>query len=108
MPSSCINNKQSTVPCSHHWYDAKRPSGYLSLQCSRQKQTILTHFRSGHIRTLTFRNGNKVFPTCVRCSAYQASPENILDCPGLSKQDLYEDLLMVLDFLRVNVFMDLV
>ncbi|GFU88619.1 uncharacterized protein TNCV_4442961 [Trichonephila clavipes] len=46
--------------------------------------------------------------TCVRCSASQASPEHILDCPGLSNQDLYEDPLMVLDFLRVNEIMDLV
>ncbi|GFX00811.1 RNase H domain-containing protein [Trichonephila clavipes] len=52
-------------------------------------------------------NGNKAFSTCVRCSACQASPENILDCLGLSKQDLYEDPLMVLDFLRVNGIMDL-
>ncbi|GFS90097.1 RNase H domain-containing protein [Trichonephila clavipes] len=51
-------------------------------------------------------DGNKVFPTCVRCSACQASPEHILDYLGLSKQDLYEDPLMVLDFLRVNEIMD--
>ncbi|GFV52922.1 hypothetical protein TNCV_2875901 [Trichonephila clavipes] len=38
----------------------------------------------------------KVFPICTRCSAYQASPEHILDCLGLSKQDLYEDPLIVL------------
>ncbi|GFX38512.1 RNase H domain-containing protein [Trichonephila clavipes] len=42
------------------------------------------------------------------CSACQASPEHILDCLGPSKQDLYEDPLMVLDFLRVNEIMDLV
>ncbi|GFU94272.1 hypothetical protein TNCV_3980731 [Trichonephila clavipes] len=45
-----------------------------------------------------FRDGNKVLLTCVRCSTFQASPEHILDCLGLSKQDLYEDPLMVLDF----------
>ncbi|GFW35217.1 hypothetical protein TNCV_1695321 [Trichonephila clavipes] len=43
----------------------------------------------------------------VRCSACQVSPEHILDCLGLSKQDLDEDPLMVLDFLRVNEIMDL-
>ncbi|GFV57815.1 uncharacterized protein TNCV_3071941 [Trichonephila clavipes] len=86
----------------------KQPVGFLFLQCSRQEQIILTRFWSGDLRTLTFRDGNKVFPTCVRCSACQASPEHILDCQGLSKQDLYEDPLMVLDFLRVNEIMDLV
>ncbi|GFU53107.1 RNase H domain-containing protein [Trichonephila clavipes] len=45
--STYINNKQSTVPPAHHWYEAKRPGGYLSLQCSRQERTILTHFWSG-------------------------------------------------------------
>ncbi|GFX67588.1 RNase H domain-containing protein [Trichonephila clavipes] len=36
LHSTYINNKQSTVPPAHHWYDAKRSGGYLSLQCSRQ------------------------------------------------------------------------
>ncbi|GFY30016.1 hypothetical protein TNCV_4073291 [Trichonephila clavipes] len=54
-----------------------------------------------------FSSKSSVFP-CVRCSACQASPEHILDCLGLSKQDLYEDPLMLLDFLRVNEVMDLV
>ncbi|GFV13922.1 uncharacterized protein TNCV_523991 [Trichonephila clavipes] len=65
---------------------------------SRQEQAILTRFWSGHLRTLTSKDGNKVFPTCVRCSACQTSPEHILDCLGLSKQDFYEDPLMVSDF----------
>ncbi|GFT51180.1 RNase H domain-containing protein [Trichonephila clavipes] len=108
LHSTYINNKQSTIPPAHHRYEAKRPGGSLFLQCSRQEQTILTRFQSGHLRALTFKDKNKVFPTCVRCSACQASPEHILDCLGLSKQDLYEDPLMVLDFLRVNGIMDLV
>ncbi|GFT41168.1 RNase H domain-containing protein [Trichonephila clavipes] len=53
LHSTYINSKQSTVPPAHHWYEAKRPGGSLSLQCSRQEQTILTRFRSGHLRTLT-------------------------------------------------------
>ncbi|GFU86681.1 RNase H domain-containing protein [Trichonephila clavipes] len=106
--STDINNKQSTVPPAHHWYEAKLPGGSLSLQCNMQEQTILTRFRSGHLRTLTFKDENKVFLTCVRCSPCHASPEHILDCLGLSKQDIYEDPLMVLDFLRVNEIMDFV
>ncbi|PRD33689.1 UNVERIFIED_CONTAM: hypothetical protein NCL1_16906 [Trichonephila clavipes] len=45
LHSTYINNKQSTVPPAHHWYERET----LSLQCSRQKQTILTCFRSGHL-----------------------------------------------------------
>ncbi|GFV78646.1 RNase H domain-containing protein [Trichonephila clavipes] len=91
LHSTYITNKQANVPPAHHWYEAKRPCGSLSLQCSRQQQTILTRFRRGHLRTLTFKDGNKVFPTCVRCSPCQASPAHILYSLGLSKQDLYED-----------------
>ncbi|GFT30666.1 uncharacterized protein TNCV_77431 [Trichonephila clavipes] len=79
------------------------PLTYLELHSTyinsnRQEQTILTPFRSDHLRTLTFKDENKVFPSCVRCSACQASLAHILDCTGLSKQDLFEDPLMVLDF----------
>ncbi|GFX85588.1 RNase H domain-containing protein [Trichonephila clavipes] len=66
LHSTYINNKRSTVPPAHHWYEAKRPGGSLFLQYRRQEQTILTRFQSGHLRTLTFRDGNKVFPTCER------------------------------------------
>ncbi|GFV64984.1 uncharacterized protein TNCV_3963941 [Trichonephila clavipes] len=65
---------------------------------SRKEQTILTRFRSGHLRTLTFKDGNFFPLTYVRYSACQASPEHSIDCLRLSKQDLYEDPLMVLDF----------
>ncbi|GFX38523.1 RNase H domain-containing protein [Trichonephila clavipes] len=81
LHSTYINNKQSTVPPAYH--------------CD-------------YIRTLTFKDGNKVLPTCVKCSACQASPEHILDCLGLTKQDRYEDPLMVLDFLIVSEIIDLV
>ncbi|GFX19076.1 uncharacterized protein TNCV_3012201 [Trichonephila clavipes] len=84
------------------------PLSPKTIPVTRQEQTFLTRFRSGHHRTLTFRDGSKVFPTCVRCSASHASPEHILDCMGHSKQDVYEDPLKVLDFLRVNEIMDLV
>ncbi|GFX76714.1 gag-pol [Trichonephila clavipes] len=56
LHSTYINSKQTTVPPAHHWYEAKRPGGSLFLQCSRMEQTILTRFRSDHLRTLTFRN----------------------------------------------------
>ncbi|GFW12493.1 hypothetical protein TNCV_817461 [Trichonephila clavipes] len=42
-------------PPDHHWYEAKHPNGSLSLQCSRQEQTIRTHFRSGHLRLLRMK-----------------------------------------------------
>ncbi|GFU22087.1 dynein heavy chain 11, axonemal [Trichonephila clavipes] len=62
------------------------------------RQTAGTLIRSDNLPTLTFKDVSKVFPTCVRCSAFQAPPKHILDCLGLSKQDIYQDPLMVLDF----------
>ncbi|GFY30630.1 RNase H domain-containing protein [Trichonephila clavipes] len=66
LHSTYINSKQTTVPPAHHWYEANRPDGSLFLQCSRKEQTILTRFWSGHLQNLTFRDGNKVFPTSSR------------------------------------------
>ncbi|GFU08077.1 RNase H domain-containing protein [Trichonephila clavipes] len=67
LHSTYIKNMQSTVSPALHWYEAKRPGGSLSLQSSRQEQCILTRFRRDHLRTLTFRDGNKVlrFVLCV-------------------------------------------
>ncbi|GFS78589.1 hypothetical protein TNCV_3148081 [Trichonephila clavipes] len=42
------------------------------------------------------------------CYACQASPKHMLDCLGLTKQDLYENLLIASDLLRVSEIMDLV
>ncbi|GFU53368.1 RNase H domain-containing protein [Trichonephila clavipes] len=102
LHSTYINSKQTTIPPAHHWYEAKRPGGSLFVSMRQEGTNYSDSFSEWPLRTWTFRDGNKVFPTCVRCSASQASPEHILDCLGLTKQDLYEDPLMVLDFLRVN------
>ncbi|GFX94671.1 RNase H domain-containing protein [Trichonephila clavipes] len=109
LHSPNINNKQSTILLliTGMTLNALK-GGSLSFQCSRQEQIILTHLQSGYLRTLNFKDRNKVFPTCVRCSACQASPEHFLDYLGFSKQDLYEGPLMVLDFLRVIEITDLV
>ncbi|GFV61258.1 uncharacterized protein TNCV_891051 [Trichonephila clavipes] len=96
------------LPPAYHRYEAKRPGVSRFLQCNRKEQITLTRFWSGHLRSLTSRDGNKVFPNCVRCSASQASPEYIFDCLGTLKQDLYEDTLIVLDYLKVNEIMDLI
>ncbi|GFU93289.1 RNase H domain-containing protein [Trichonephila clavipes] len=90
-----INNKQSTVPPAHHWYEVKRPGGFFFPSMQQAEQTI-SGVATSELGLLGMET--KFFPTCVRCSACQESPEHILDCLGLSKQDLYEDPLMVMDF----------
>ncbi|GFW71994.1 uncharacterized protein TNCV_4788821 [Trichonephila clavipes] len=51
-------------PPAHHWYAAKSPG--LSIQCrsSRAHQKALAHFRSGHLRSMTFVQGVKSSLTC--------------------------------------------
>ncbi|GFW17895.1 uncharacterized protein TNCV_1134951 [Trichonephila clavipes] len=38
---------------------------------------------------------------CTNCSSEPATPAHILECLGLTKQDLADDPLLVLDFLKV-------
>ncbi|GFS83973.1 uncharacterized protein TNCV_2363861 [Trichonephila clavipes] len=79
---------------------------------TRQDQTLLTRFRererSGHIKTMKFSEGCKSFEMCTNCSSELATPAHILECLGLTKQDLADDHLLVLDFLNVYDVMDLV
>ncbi|GFV14401.1 RNase H domain-containing protein [Trichonephila clavipes] len=74
LHSTYIKNKQSTVPPAHHWYEAKCPGGSLFLQSTGRHYFNSFPKKSGHLRTLTFKDGNKVFPTCVRCSRLPGIP----------------------------------
>ncbi|GFT98960.1 RNase H domain-containing protein [Trichonephila clavipes] len=64
--------------------------------------------RSGHLKTMKFSEGCKSFEMCTNCSSEPASPTHILECLGLTKQDLADDPLLVLDFLKVYNVMNLV
>ncbi|PRD32310.1 UNVERIFIED_CONTAM: hypothetical protein NCL1_20861 [Trichonephila clavipes] len=47
----------------------------------------------------------KSFEMCSNCSS---EPAHVLECLGLTKQDLADDPLLVMDFLKVYDVMDLV
>ncbi|GBN24666.1 hypothetical protein AVEN_245176-1 [Araneus ventricosus] len=96
------------IPPVHHWYQGSRPGGCLSIDCSRRDQTTLTRFLSGQIRSLTFSDNSKCFEICPKCTAKQATPDHILACLGLSKQDLVSNPLLIFDFFRVHGLMDLI
>ncbi|GFW32556.1 transposable element Tcb1 transposase [Trichonephila clavipes] len=95
------------IPPLHPWYQSKYSGDSLVRGSSRGDQTTLTRFLSGHLMSLTFVDGIKHFEICPKCSA-QASPGHILSCFGLTRQDLVQDPLLVLDFFRVNGLMDLI
>ncbi|GFU99876.1 hypothetical protein TNCV_1257251 [Trichonephila clavipes] len=46
-----------SVPPQDYWCQNNRPGGSLTLDCYRQDQTTLTHFFSGHLRSLTYTDG---------------------------------------------------
>ncbi|GFW94416.1 uncharacterized protein TNCV_2701371 [Trichonephila clavipes] len=96
------------VPPQHHWYQCSRPGGSLAHGFKRQDQTLLARFRGGYLKTMKFSEGFKSFEMCPNCSSELAWPAHILECPGLTKQDLADDPLLVVDFLKVSEVMDLV
>ncbi|GBL79843.1 hypothetical protein AVEN_28911-1 [Araneus ventricosus] len=108
---SRAKNRNKTIwliPPVHHWYQGSRLRGCLSIDCNRRDQTTLARFLSGHIRSLTFSDNSKCFEICPKCNAEQATPDHILACLGLSKQDLVSYPLLTLDFFRVHRLMDLI
>ncbi|GFV38982.1 RNase H domain-containing protein [Trichonephila clavipes] len=100
-------SKEWKIPPSHHWYAAREPGSFLDLNCDRASKTAISRLASGHTKSLSFE-GRKTFKFCSKCKVQQASAEHILDCLGLSREDLYDSPLLVIDFLRVNSLMDLV
>ncbi|GFU27890.1 RNase H domain-containing protein [Trichonephila clavipes] len=95
-------------PPEHHWYQYSRPGGSLAHGLSRQDQTLLARFRSGHIKSMKFSERRKSFEMCTNCSSEPATPAHILECLGLTKQDLADVPLLVLDFLKMYDVMDLI
>ncbi|GFT25056.1 uncharacterized protein TNCV_179681 [Trichonephila clavipes] len=92
------------LPPEPHWCSG----GSLTHGFTRQDQTLLARFRSGHIKTMTFSEGRKSFEMCTNCSSEPVTPAQILECLELTKQDLADVRLLVLDFLKVYDVMDLV
>nr|XP_042912144.1 uncharacterized protein LOC122272471 [Parasteatoda tepidariorum] len=101
-------SKKWRIPPSHHWYAAKEPGSSLVHVGDRASQTAISRLASGHTNSLSYFKGRKTYAVCSKCEAQQASAEHILDCLGLSKEDLYASPLLVIDFLRVNNLLDLV
>ncbi|GBM96590.1 hypothetical protein AVEN_104546-1 [Araneus ventricosus] len=108
---SRANSRNKTIwliPPVHHWYQGSQPGGCLSIDCNRRDQTTLTRFLSGHIRSLAFSDNSKSFEICPKYIAEQATPDHILACLGLPKQDLVSNPLLTLDFFGVHRLMDLI
>ncbi|GBM57189.1 hypothetical protein AVEN_197661-1 [Araneus ventricosus] len=102
------NKGEWLVLPSYHWYKGLKPELSLSLPCDRQSSTCLSRLASGHLKCLIYSEGNKIYPLCPKCQQHQASPKHILDCLGLDREEIYSSPLLVIDFIKVNGFLDLV
>ncbi|GBM19856.1 hypothetical protein AVEN_186134-1 [Araneus ventricosus] len=73
------NKAEWLAPPSHHWYKGRKPGLPLSIPCDRQSSACLSLLASGHLKCLTYPEGNKIYPLCPKCQQYQASNKHILD-----------------------------
>ncbi|GFV75269.1 RNase H domain-containing protein [Trichonephila clavipes] len=100
--------KKWRIPPNHHWHESKYPGSSFLLKCGRVSQTTISRLKSDHIKSLSFGGGMKSFAFCTKCKNQQASPDHILDCLGLSREDPFSSPLWILDFLTANGLLGLV
>ncbi|GFS99283.1 RNase H domain-containing protein [Trichonephila clavipes] len=96
------------TPPTHPWYNRQAPGGALSIKADRVVQTTISRLASGHIRGLSFNLGQEIYENCTKCNLVQATPDHLLFCAGLEREDIYSSPLLVYDFLRTLGLMDLV
>ncbi|GBL54331.1 hypothetical protein AVEN_183481-1 [Araneus ventricosus] len=65
-------------------------SAALEVKGDRRLQTTITRFISGHTRTLSYVQGQNVFPMCLKCNTHQSTADHLLSCMELEKRNLFE------------------
>ncbi|GFV15386.1 putative RNA-directed DNA polymerase from transposon BS [Trichonephila clavipes] len=73
----------------HHWFEIKHPGSSFLLKCGRGSQTAISRLKSDHIKSLFLCGGRNTFALCTKCKTQQASPDPILNCLGLSREDIF-------------------
>ncbi|GBN46695.1 hypothetical protein AVEN_273775-1 [Araneus ventricosus] len=92
----------------HGWYQQKHPGAAVELKGNGKLQTTITSFISGHTRTLSYVQGQKVFPVCLKCNTHQSTPDHLLSCMELENRNLFESPALVRAFLWASGLLDLV
>ncbi|UYV70207.1 hypothetical protein LAZ67_7002187 [Cordylochernes scorpioides] len=85
IKTQCLQEWKSDA--AHDWYRAEGTSTGSVLP--REQQSLISRLKSGHLRTMTFQNGCKVFPLCTKCNSQPATPKHIIDCIDSSIDELY-------------------
>ncbi|GFV30918.1 uncharacterized protein TNCV_4013521 [Trichonephila clavipes] len=83
------------TPPTHPWYNRQATGGALSIKADRVVQTTIIRLSSGHIRGLSFNLGQKIYENCTKCNLVQATPDHLLFCAGLEREDIYSSPLLV-------------
>ncbi|GFW35097.1 putative RNA-directed DNA polymerase from transposon BS [Trichonephila clavipes] len=83
------------TPPTHPWYNRQAPGGALSIKADRVVQTTISRLASGHIRGLSFNLGQKIYENCTKYNLVQATPDHLLFCAGLDREDIYSSPLLV-------------
>ncbi|UYV63890.1 hypothetical protein LAZ67_2005895 [Cordylochernes scorpioides] len=85
IKTQCLQEWKSDA--AHDWYRAGGTSTGSVLP--REQQSLISRLKSGHLRTMTFQNGCRVFPLCTKCNSQPATPRHIIDCIDSSIDELY-------------------
>ncbi|GFV45113.1 RNase H domain-containing protein [Trichonephila clavipes] len=96
------------TPPTHPWYNRQAPGGALSIKADRVVQTTISRLASGHIRGLSFNLGQKIYENCTKCNLVQATPDHLLFCAGLEREDIYSSPLLVFHAEIVKVEIEVV
>ncbi|GFT21033.1 putative RNA-directed DNA polymerase from transposon BS [Trichonephila clavipes] len=90
-----LHHLERTPPC-HPSYIRRTQGGSFKLM-SRKYQTAFWSFVSGHINSLSFRQGQKIFPECRLCYSELVSPAHTLTFLEFKKDEVLLDPLLFLD-----------
>ncbi|UYV85090.1 hypothetical protein LAZ67_X004539 [Cordylochernes scorpioides] len=85
IKTQCLQEWKSDA--AHDWYGAGGTSTGSVLP--REQQSLISRLKSGHLRTMTFQDGCRVFPLCTKCNSQPATPRYIIDCIDSSIDELY-------------------
>ncbi|UYV81309.1 hypothetical protein LAZ67_20000738 [Cordylochernes scorpioides] len=76
IKTQCLQEWKSNA--AHDWYRTGGTSTGSVLP--REQQSLISRLKSGHLWTMTFQNGCKVFPLCIKCNSQPATLKHIIDC----------------------------
>ncbi|GFY05047.1 uncharacterized protein TNCV_561791 [Trichonephila clavipes] len=92
----------------HQWYLSQCPGASISFKGEQRDQTTFARLFTGHLKSPRFSHGAKSFLMFTKCNDAEVTPQDLLDCVDLVRDDLSKRPILVLDLLRVKKFIDLV